>query len=406
MDTARFKAAFCAAMCVTAMQACAAQPESRPSTVAQPDRNQPDTISQNQPGEQVEPTQPTTIGQPGAQPGGDDQSGGGQGVAPSGTAESGTATAAPGTVIEATGTATAESGVVYPEKPGKVRPIKDALPPAERTKAETDRLAEMQFAVDPRQQIEKYVKGLKLPKDFPILQRAHVFFLDNPTLKKIFPASVLYVLRFPQWPVAMAPVPPLGNNNIFVISKEAKDASAVKDARDSKDLVLLTDVNEDSLKQFLMKTVTATSEAGAETAVEASLALTQELVQDGMFKFAIDQSSVKATKSGAGLKATGQVNVAPAGGNSGSITVNLLFTEKGALAEFKKEVNLVAGMRPICQSTKLLDPDPIVRRMAEQDLLIMGSSAKEYLDWQRTQVSAELRAAIDKIWARIVKEGR
>jgi multimeric flavodoxin WrbA len=63
-------------------------------------------------------------------------------------------------------------------------------------------------------------------------------------------------------------------------------------------------------------------------------------------------------------------------------------------------------MRPICQSTKLLDPDPIVRKMAEQDILIMGSPAKEYLDWQRTQVSPELRQAIDRIWQRIIKEGR
>lgn len=379
-----------AALCIAAMQACAAQPDTKVNAdETQPDQTNPTTIAQ------PDQTGPTTISPPDPTP-----ASGSSGTAQGGTSESSTGT------IEPTGVSTAESGVVYPEKPGRYKPVKDAFPPAERTKAETERLAEMQFGVDPREQIEKYVRGLKIPKDFPILARAHVFFLDSPALKKIFPASIVYVLRFPQWPVAIAPPAPLGNNNLFIISKEAKDATEVKGARDAKDIVLVTDIKEDSLKQFLLKCVSVHSESSAETAVEASLALAQELAQDGMFKFAIDQSSVSATKTESGLKASGQVSVAPVGGNSGSVRIDLQFDNKGTLTDYKQTVNLMAGMRPICQSTKLLDPDPIVRKMAEQDLLIMGSSAKEYLDWQRTQVSPELRAAIDRIWARIVKEGR
>jgi len=64
------------------------------------------------------------------------------------------------------------------------------------------------------------------------------------------------------------------------------------------------------------------------------------------------------------------------------------------------------GVRPICQATKLLDCDPLVGRMAEQDILVMGSLAKEYLDEQRAKAKPELRQAIDLIWQRIVKEGR
>ena len=63
------------------------------------------------------------------------------------------------------------------------------------------------------------------------------------------------------------------------------------------------------------------------------------------------------------------------------------------------------GVRPICQATKLLDADPLVRRMAEQDILVMGQSAKEYLDEQRANAKPELKAAIDRIWKRIVDEG-
>jgi hypothetical protein len=84
----------------------------------------------------------------------------------------------------------------------------------------------------------------------------------------------------------------------------------------------------------------------------------------------------------------------------------LIDKNSGAVRDFSYEAKLQAGMRPICQSTKLLDPDPLVRKMAEQDILIMGSSAKEYLDYQRSHVSPELRRAIDRIWERIVREGR
>jgi hypothetical protein len=53
----------------------------------------------------------------------------------------------------------------------------------------------------------------------------------------------------------------------------------------------------------------------------------------------------------------------------------------------------------------LLDPDPLVGRMAEQDILVMGKSAKAYLDEQRAKAKSELKAAIDHIWKRIVDEG-
>jgi hypothetical protein len=55
------------------------------------------------------------------------------------------------------------------------------------------------------------------------------------------------------------------------------------------------------------------------------------------------------------------------------------------------------GVRPICQATKLLDRDPIVRRMAEQDLLVMGRAAKPSLDQIRATARPKLREAIDRI---------
>jgi hypothetical protein len=64
------------------------------------------------------------------------------------------------------------------------------------------------------------------------------------------------------------------------------------------------------------------------------------------------------------------------------------------------------GQRVGVQATKLLDPDPIVRRMAEQDLLVMGRATKPYLDQVRARVRPKLQLAIDRMWERIVREGR
>lgn len=60
----------------------------------------------------------------------------------------------------------------------------------------------------------------------------------------------------------------------------------------------------------------------------------------------------------------------------------------------------------MCQATKLLDPDPVVRGMAEEAILVMGRGAKEYLDEQRTRARPALQAAIGRIWRRILSEGR
>jgi hypothetical protein len=78
----------------------------------------------------------------------------------------------------------------------------------------------------------------------------------------------------------------------------------------------------------------------------------------------------------------------------------------GGLTELDEIRQIKTGIRPICQATKLLDPDPLVRRMAEQDLRVIGRKAKGYLDAQRAKARPELQKAIDRIWQRIVAEDR
>ena len=133
------------------------------------------------------------------------------------------------------------------------------------------------------------------------------------------------------------------------------------------------------------------------------LRLTDVFSQDGFYTFSAPKVNVIATPNGEFI-VTGSVTVTA--GGRGSIKAELIFDAfDGALEAVFETRNVRPGIRPICQATKLLDADPLVRRMAEQDILVMGKSAKGYLDEQRAKAKPELKAAIDRIWKRIVDEG-
>jgi hypothetical protein len=136
------------------------------------------------------------------------------------------------------------------------------------------------------------------------------------------------------------------------------------------------------------------------TAIRAWLRLTQQYHQDGFYTFGIMDDAIQVE----GKTARGTV-VAMKGG-SGTLTASFTFDYAGKLAKLSEEAKFRPGPRPICQATKLLDKDPVVRRIAEQDLLIMGTAAKEYLDEQRAEASPELRRAIERTWQRIVEAER
>lgn len=147
--------------------------------------------------------------------------------------------------------------------------------------------------------------------------------------------------------------------------------------------VALTDLKE--LQTFFAANARAVKKAAdADDVVKAWLRAAAELNQDGFYKFTV--TAEPATAAGESVTATGTAAVAPQGGNKGAITATLAFTG-GKLATAETKVDLKPGIRPICQATKLLDADPIVRGMAEQSIRVMGSAAKPYLDEQRAKAS-------------------
>ena len=93
-------------------------------------------------------------------------------------------------------------------------------------------------------------------------------------------------------------------------------------------------------------------------------------------------------------------------GGEGRIEALITLGAAGSLVQIYEKSVLRPGVRPICQATKLLDRDPIVRRMAEQDVLVMGRAAKPYLDQIRARARPKLQQAIDRMWQRILDEGR
>ena len=103
-----------------------------------------------------------------------------------------------------------------------------------------------------------------------------------------------------------------------------------------------------------------------------------------------------------GILLTGGADVDPSRYGDVERHATVTIDKDGKFAKAEEKVDLHPGPRPKCHATKLLDPDPVVRAIVEQDLLIMGKAAKPYLDEQRAKAAPELQAAIDRIWERIL----
>jgi hypothetical protein len=212
--------------------------------------------------------------------------------------------------------------------------------------------------------------------------------LSDDCASRAFPEALLYAVRFRQYPVAVAPPEGLAPSNLFAVKGGELQAGMTGP--------------DDLQRYFFNHLAPAAKAADAQVAACAYLRLTQEFVQDGFYAFRpAEVGGVQADEDGNGW-VSGQVEVKS--GGRGKITATLYFYADGTFAGAEEKVSVLAGIRPICQATKLLDADPVVRKMAEQDLLIMGRAAKGYLDEQRKKASPELRKAIDKLWRRIAAE--
>jgi hypothetical protein len=224
-------------------------------------------------------------------------------------------------------------------------------------------------------------------------ERGQLTAVRDEGLASTFSGYMFYVLRFRRYPVAIAPLEPLTSNNLFIVKPDGSVEHVP---------------NNEMLKNFFRAALDpVNTEASAKVVAKAWLRLVQEFHQDGFFQFSIPEDSIRVTATrNEGFEVSGKAVVNAQGGNFGEIAAKLTFDPSGALTNVSESAQVRRGIRPICQATKLLDPDPIVRDMAEQSILVMGTAVKGYLDEQRATASPELQRAIDEIWQRIVAEGR
>jgi len=268
--------------------------------------------------------------------------------------------------------------------------LEEALPKVqgEAHQAVRDAILRVTWKVNPIALIRAWVKAnVKPPDGQPLNLQINPGLIAGASLQAAFPERAFYLVGFPQYPVARLVPEPLSYRNLFVVSKDGT--------------VSLVTAVKGLEKAFTPAPVK--DEKAVKNVVVAWLSLSQEIEQDGMFRFTIPPDGLKAVKTNAGFEGNGRAEVVKTGGNDGAISVTITFTGEGAVKDVKEVRHLKGGIRPICQATKLLDPDPIVRRMAEQDLLIMGSAARFYLDAQRATAVPELQRAIDAIWQRILE---
>lgn len=240
----------------------------------------------------------------------------------------------------------------------------------------------------PRQALDKKLK------EYPGASDGAVSDLTDPAVTQAFPKITTFILRFAAFPVARAVPAPLKGGNLFFV-------------RPDRSVLLVND--QDDLRAFFKDNLAKVENAdAAKTDFKAWLRLGQELFQDGMFRFKESTDvAADATKDipPSTIRVTGTCPVDPKGGDKGSVK-GMLFFESGKLTKAELTSDLKSGMRPICQATKLLDPDPIVRRMAESCIVIMGQACRSYLDEQRAKATPELQREIDRVWQRILDEGR
>ncbi len=243
----------------------------------------------------------------------------------------------------------------------------------------------------PREIIARYADKYATKSGPPFLQSGQLQYIHSEALKQMFPNELFYVLRFRIWPIPFEIPAPLKYNNIFVVDSKGQ-------------LKLITDAAQ--LETFYRIVASSVgNEKSAKEAVKSWLDLSCELNQDGFFKFSFSEN-INVKSQDKTLIAEGKANIEPRSGDEGFLSVCLTFDDQGRLKSARESRDIKEGMRPICQSSKLLDPDPIVRQMARKDLLLLGRRAKDYLDEKRKEASPELQKEIDRIWLDIVRENR
>jgi len=229
--------------------------------------------------------------------------------------------------------------------------------------------------------VKKFLEGVK--GDY-----GQVTSIKDDAVEKALPGQLFFAVLYRQYPVGRVPPQGLSASNVFAVDGQGKVTPLP---------------NAAALQKYLKEAMPpAKGDAAATDAARACARLDQELHQDGFYKFEImGQVKVEQDKGGA---RTAVVRTVVMQGGNGDITVVAKFDDVGKLTGVEETAKLKPGPRPICQATLLLHADPLVRRICEQDLLVMGTAALPYLAEQRARATPELQKEIDRV-VRLIATG-
>jgi hypothetical protein len=162
---------------------------------------------------------------------------------------------------------------------------------------------------------------------------AVVYRLTDDSLARVFPAYLVFAVRFPMYPVAVRPKAPLKAQNLFIMDKEGQ-------------MDHVTNMKE--LRTFCIDHILGKVLKGSEAKnpARACLAMAQELVQDGYFKFSVPDEAVKIGQAATGVRVTARSLITPEKGNKGFIQIQLDFGLTGDLEALAMERTITTGQRP------------------------------------------------------------
>lgn len=184
---------------------------------------------------------------------------------------------------------------------------------------------------EPRLQIMDFVNSIGATS--PALPYGQVQFISSPELEKLFPDWMVYVVRFPRTHVSLKLPENLSNNNVFIVKKTGRMA-----------LIASTD----ELQCFFTQTQSASTDIQARSLVYIWLQLVTELIQDGQYRFTIQDDTVSVSNRDADVVASGKA-VVDATTGKGDVFVTLVFDSTGKLKGVEEKNTVRPGISPATQ---------------------------------------------------------
>ncbi|MBS1723879.1 MAG: hypothetical protein JSS66_13105 [Armatimonadetes bacterium] len=219
--------------------------------------------------------------------------------------------------------------------------------------------------------------------------------IDDACMLRLVPLT-FHSLRYREYPVIVAGPKPMAQRNVFMVDRACTVHVFTK--------------REALRKDFLAQKVSASGVSAAREVALAYARASSEFSQDGFFQFLYEYDRTSGQKDGDRIVAVAKAPVVERSGDKGALVVTVTFVStqvgKWVVQDIVEKDTVQPGVRPICQCTLLLDPNPIVRKMAERDLLVMGRAAFPYMAEQEALAGPELQKEIQRVRQRILRGER